>query len=93
MTQIRMDVRDSSGKPLPELCGDILDLRLPVDHSRLAQSLLRILRNDDSRSTAHSVHFYRDGCEIGCWSLDRECAEAPRADADNVIRLRRPVAA
>jgi hypothetical protein len=91
MAQIRMEVRDRFGNPLPDLCDDILDLRLPVDHSGLAQSLLRILRNDGGGSIAHSVHFFRDGDEIGSWSLERESAEAPRAD--NVIRLRRPAAA
>jgi len=91
MAQIRMDVRDHFGRPLPEVCDEFLDLRLPVDHSRLAQSLLRMLRDDRGLLTAHSVHFFRDGCEIGSWSLDRESAEAPRAD--NVIKLRRPAAA
>ena len=91
MAQIRMDVRDRFGKPLPDHCDEFLDLRLPVDHSRLAQSLLRMIRNDSGQLAAHSVHFFRDGAEIGSWSLDRERAEAPRAN--NVIQLRSPAAA
>jgi hypothetical protein len=79
MAQIRMDVRDSLGQPLSALCDEFLDLRLPVDQSRLAQSLLRMLRDDRDQSTAYSVHLIRDGEEIGFWSLARELAETGRA--------------
>ena len=79
MTQIRMDVRDITGKPLSALCDEFLDLRLPTDHSRLAQGLLRMIRDDRGQSEAHSVHLIRDGEEIGFWSLTRELAETARA--------------
>ncbi|WP_315727578.1 MULTISPECIES: hypothetical protein [unclassified Bradyrhizobium] len=75
MAQIRMEVRDINGRPLPDHCDDFLDLRLPVDHSRLAQSLLRMIRDDHGQLSARSVHFFRDGEEIGSWSLERERAE------------------
>jgi hypothetical protein len=78
MAQIRMDVRDSLGQPLPALCDEFLDLRLPVDHARLAQGLLRMLRDDRGQSAAHSVHLIRDDAEIGSWSLRREQAETTR---------------
>jgi hypothetical protein len=79
MAHIRMDVRDSLGQPLSALCDEFLDLRLPVDHSRLAQGLLRMLRDDRDRSAAYSVHLIRGGEEIGFWSLARELAETGRA--------------
>jgi hypothetical protein len=81
MAQIRMDVRDSHGQPLPALCDEFFDLGLPVDHSRLAQSLLRMLRDDQGQSAARSVHLIRDGEEIGAWSVAREQAEAAHAGA------------
>jgi hypothetical protein len=88
MAQIRMDVRDSHGHPLPALCDEFFDLGLPVDHSRLAQRLLQMLRDDRGHSAAHSVHLIRDGEEIGCWSLARE-----RAETAQVIETTPPVAA
>jgi len=81
MAQIRMDVRDITGKPLSALCDEFLDLRLPVDHVRLAQSLLRMIRGDRDESAAYSVHLIRDGQEIGSWSVARELAEIARADS------------
>jgi hypothetical protein len=78
MAQIRMDVRDITGKPLSALCDEFLDLRLPVDHARLAQSLLQMIRSERGQSAAHSVHLIRDGEEIGAWSLTRERAEMAR---------------
>jgi hypothetical protein len=79
MTHIRMEVRDRAGTPLPDYCDDIVDLGLPGDHSQLAQSLLRVIRDNGRASAAHSVHFFRDGNEIGCWSLDRDGGERERA--------------
>lgn len=70
-----------NGRPLPDHCDDFLDLRLPVDHSRLAQNLLRMIRDDHGQLAARSVHFYRDGEEIGFWSLERERAEMAFAGA------------
>jgi len=81
MAQIRMDVRDSHGQPLPALCEEFLDLKLPVDHSRLAQGLLQMIRGERGQSSAHSVHLIRDGEEIGSWSIERERADAARAGA------------
>jgi len=81
MAQIRMDVRDSQGQPLPALCDEFLDLRLPVDHSRLAQGLLQMIRSERGQCSAHSVHLIRDGEEIGTWSVERERAETSRAGA------------
>ena len=78
MAQIRMDVRDSLGQPLPALCDEFLDLKLPVDHSRLAQGLLQMIRGERGQSTAHSVHLIRDGEEIGAWSVAHERAESSR---------------
>lgn len=75
MAQIRMDVRDSRGQPLPALCDEFFDLGLPTDHSRLAQSLLRMIRDDQGQSAADSVHLIRDGEEIGFWSVAHERAE------------------
>jgi hypothetical protein len=89
MAQIRMDVRDITGSPLPALCDEFLDLRLPVDHSRLAQSLLRMMRDDRGQVAAHSVHLIRNGEEIGYWSLARELAETAHANS----RRRSPSAA
>jgi hypothetical protein len=80
MGLLQLEVRDRSGKPLPQLCDDFLDQRLPVDHSRLAQSLLQLIRSG-GQSTAHSVHVLREGREIGSWSLDREGLEAAVAAA------------
>lgn len=79
MAQIRMDVRDSHGQPLPALCDEFFDLGLPVDHCRLAQSLLQMIRGDHGHSAACSVHLIRDGEEIGAWSVTRELAEIARA--------------
>jgi hypothetical protein len=81
MAQIRMDVRDITGRLLPALCDEFLDLRLPVDHSRLAQSLLQMIRSERGQSLAHSVHLIRDGEEIGTWSVEHEHADAARAGA------------
>jgi hypothetical protein len=81
MAHIRMDVRDSLGQPLSALCDEFLDLGLPVDQSRLAQGLLRMLRDDRDQSAAYSVHLIRDGEEIGFWSLRREQAETTRGIA------------
>jgi hypothetical protein len=80
MAQIRMDVRDSHGQPLPALCDEFFDLGLPVDHCRLAQSLLRMIRDDHGQSAARSVHLIRDGEEIGSWSIAREHAEISEAN-------------
>jgi hypothetical protein len=73
-----MDVRDSHGQPLPALCDEFLDLRLPVDHSGLAKALLQMIRSQRGYSAAHSIHLIRDGEEIGSWSLGREHAGEPR---------------
>jgi hypothetical protein len=81
MAQIRMDVRDSHGQPLPALCDEFLDLKLPVDHSRLAQSLLQMIRAERGQSSAYSVHLIRDGEAIGSWSVEREHADISRAGA------------
>ena len=70
-----MEVRDSSGTRLPGYGDAFFDLRLPGNQSRVAQTLLRMLRGDDFRSPVHSVHFLRGGAEIGRWSVDDERAE------------------
>jgi len=75
MAQLRMEVRDSAGTPLPGYGDAFFDLKLPGDHSRVAQNLLRMIRGDDFRSSVHSVHFFRDDTEIGRWSLADERAE------------------
>jgi hypothetical protein len=90
MTQIRMDVRDITGRPLSALCDEFLDLRLPTDHSRLAQGLLRMIRDDRGQSRAHSVHLIRDGEEIGFWSVTRERAETVHSAE---LQTKSPVAA
>jgi len=79
MGLLQLEVRDRDGKPLPQLCDDFLDQRLPVDHSRLAQSLLRLIRS--GQPAAHSVHVLSEGREIGSWSLDREDLETMIAAA------------
>lgn len=76
MAQLRMEVRDSAGTPLPGYGDAFFDLRLPGDHSHVAQTLLRMIRGDDLLSDVYSVHFLRDGVEIGVWSLDHERVEA-----------------
>ncbi|MGC2780802.1 MAG: hypothetical protein WA418_34720 [Bradyrhizobium sp.] len=76
MAQLRMEVRDSAGTPLPGYGDAFFDLRLPGDHSRVAQTMLRMIRADDPGSAAHTVRFLRDGVEIGSWSLDHERVEA-----------------
>ncbi|CAL79814.1 hypothetical protein BRADO6164 [Bradyrhizobium sp. ORS 278] len=81
MAQLRMEVRDSAGTILPGYGDAFFDLRLPGDHCRVAQSLLRMIRGDDVRSPVHSVHFFRDHAEIGCWSVDDEHAEMIVMDA------------
>ena len=80
MALLQLEVRDSYGKPLPQFCDDFLDQNLPVDHSRLAQSLLQLIRSG-GQPAAHSVHVLREGREIGSWSLDREGLEAVLAKA------------
>ncbi|MGY4303650.1 hypothetical protein ACVIJ6_000893 [Bradyrhizobium sp. USDA 4369] len=75
MAQLRMEVRDSAGTNLPGYGDAFFDLRLPGDHCRVAQNLLRMIRGDDVRSPVHSIHFFRDGAEIGRWSVDDEHAE------------------
>ena len=81
MGLLQLEVRDRDGKPLPQLCNDFLDQKLPVDHSRLAQSLLQLIRSGGDEPAAHSVHVLREGREIGFWSLDREGLEAVVAAA------------
>jgi len=81
MGLLRLEVRDRYGKPLPQFCDDVLDQKLPVDHSRLAQSLLQLILGSGRQATAHSVHFLREGREIGSWSLDREGLETVVAAA------------
>ncbi len=81
MGLLQLEVRDKYGKPLPQLCDDFLDQNLPVDHSRLAQSLLQLIRSGDAQPAVHSVHLLREGREIGSWSLDREGLEAAVAAA------------
>jgi hypothetical protein len=81
MALLQLEVRDRYGKPLPQFCDDFLDPKLPVDHSRLAQSFLQLIRSGSSKAAAHSVHFLREGEEIGSWSLDREDLEAVIATA------------
>ena len=81
MALLQLEVRDRYGKPLPQFCDDFLDQKLPVDHSRLAQSLLQLIRSGSGQETAHSVHFLREGEEIGSWSFDREDLEAVIATA------------
>ncbi len=80
MGLLQLEVRDRDGRPLPQLCNDFLDQKLPVDHCRLAQSLLQLIRSG-GEPAAHSVHVLRDGREIGSWSLDREGLEAVVATA------------
>jgi hypothetical protein len=81
MGLLQLEVRDRHGKPLPQFCDDVLDQNLPVDHWRLAQSLLLLIRSGGGEESAHSVHFLRDGREIGSWSLDREGLETMLATA------------
>jgi hypothetical protein len=81
MGLLQLEVRDRYGKPLPQLCDDFMDQKLPVDHSRLAQSLLQLIRSGDAQASAHSVHVLREGREIGSWSVDREGLEAVVATA------------
>jgi len=81
MGLLQLEVRDKHGKPLPQYCDDFLDQNLPVDHSRLAQSLLRLIRSRGEPPPVHSVHVMREGREIGSWSLDRESLEAMLAAA------------
>lgn len=76
MAQLRMEVRDSAGTPLPGYGDAFFDLRLPGDHCRVAQNLLRMIRGDNVRSPAHSIHFFRDSVEIGSWSVDDERMES-----------------
>ena len=80
MGLLQLEVRDKQGKPLPQYCDDFLDQNLPVDHSRLAQSLLQLIRSRGEQPV-HSVHVLREGREIGSWSLDREGLEAVIATA------------
>ena len=88
MALLKLEVRDRYGKPLPQFCDDFLDQKLPVDHSRLAQSLLQLIRSGSGQATAHSVHFLREGEEIGSWSLDREDLEAVIATAKQLSERR-----
>ena len=88
MALLQLEVRDRYGKPLPQFCDDFLDQKLPVDHSRLAQSLLQLIRSGSGQETAHSVHFLREGEEIGSWSLDREDLEAVIATAKQLSERR-----
>ena len=88
MALLQLEVRDRYGKPLPQFCDDFLDQKLPVDHSRLAQSLLQLIRSGSGQATAHSVHFLREGEEIGSWSLDREDVEAVMATAKQLSERR-----
>ncbi|MGJ4952439.1 hypothetical protein [Bradyrhizobium sp. HKCCYLS20291] len=81
MAQLRMEVRDSAGTPLPGFGDAFFDLRLPGDHCRVAQNLLRMIRGDDARSPVHSIHFFRDAAEIGRWSVDDEQVEMMVMDA------------
>ncbi|MGJ5178837.1 hypothetical protein ACQR16_27575 [Bradyrhizobium oligotrophicum] len=84
-----MEVRDSAGTTLPGYGDAFFDLRLPGDHCRVAQNLLRMIRGNDVRSPVYSVHFFRDDAEIGRWSLEDEqvesfidaCAHTPPAAA------------
>jgi hypothetical protein len=81
MGLLQLEVRDKYGKSLPQFCDDFLDQNLPVDHSRLAQSLLQLIRSGGAQPAVHSVHVLREGREIGSWSLDREGLEAVVAAA------------
>ncbi|WP_315784398.1 MULTISPECIES: hypothetical protein [unclassified Bradyrhizobium] len=81
MAQLRMEVRDSAGTKLPGYGDAFFDLRLPGDHCRVAQTLLRMIRGDDHRSPVHSVHFFRDDAEIGRWSVEDEHVEMTVMDA------------
>ncbi|CCD94451.1 conserved hypothetical protein [Bradyrhizobium sp. ORS 375] len=81
MAQLRMEVRDSAGTILPGYGDAFFDLRLPGDHCRVAQNLLRMIRGDDHRSPVHSIHFFRDGAEIGRWSVEDERVELMVMDA------------
>ena len=80
MGLLQLVVRDRNGNPLSQFCDDVLDQNLPVDHARLAQSYLQMIRSSDG-AAVHSVHFLRDGREIGSWSVDREALEAMAATA------------
>jgi hypothetical protein len=75
MTLLRIEVWDSRGRPLQECCGNFDTPLIPVDHSALAKLHLGIIR-DCGRLSAHSVHFFRGGEEVGSWSLDGDYAEA-----------------
>jgi hypothetical protein len=81
MGLLKLEVRDRYGKLLPQFCDDVLDQKLPVDYSRVAQSLLQLIRRGGDQEIVHSVHFLREGREIGSWSLDREGLEAVVATA------------
>ncbi len=81
MGLLQLEARDEYGKPLPQYCDDFLDQNLPVDHSRLAQSLLRLICSGGAQPAVHSVHILREGREIGSWSRDRESLEAVVAAA------------
>jgi hypothetical protein len=77
MALLQLEVRDRYGKRLAQFCEDFFDQKLPVDHERLAQSLLELIRSGGgAQLAAHSVHFLRNGEDIGSWSLDRACTEA-----------------
>jgi hypothetical protein len=86
MATTRMEVRQLTGKLLPEFCFDDLpDSRLPVDQfSAIARRELQMIRDEGGQLTAFSVHFFRGSDEIGSWSLDRE-----RAVTDGVNRAGR----
>jgi hypothetical protein len=81
MGLLKLEVRDKYGKLLPQFCDDVFDQKLPADHMRLAQSFLQLIRSGGGHEIAHSVHFLREGREIGFWSLDREGLEAVVATA------------
>ena len=80
MATTRMEVRQLTGKLLPEFCFDDLpDSRLPVDQfSAIARRELQMMRDEGGQLTAFGVHFFRGSDEIGSWSLDRERADTAR---------------
>jgi hypothetical protein len=80
MAQLRIEVLDLHGERLQELCGTFDDPQLPVSHAALAKFHLSIIR-DCGRLSAHSVRFFREGEQIGSWSLDCDYAEATLAPA------------
>jgi hypothetical protein len=88
---VSVDMRDFSGRPVPEFCSDNVGRWSPnVDYAKNAARDLKRLVTTRPDVAPWSCHFIIEGQEIGAWSREQELLKtyydacAPQASVSGV---------